>query len=94
MAWASSIKEGASVAMKVVIRTICSMGKVTSCVSMVEVTRANGVKGKDVGLEDKYCVRLSSGGMRHDVISGATTACIDLSSMSVGGKTINDKDMV
>ena len=63
--------------MKVVIRTISLMAEVTSCASMVDLTRASGVKGKDVGMEDKYYVRLWSGGMLHDVISGATTACID-----------------
>ena len=38
---------------------------------------------QEKGLEDKYYVRLSSG-MRPDVISGATTACIDLTKY-VGG---------
>ena len=69
-AWASSIKEGASVAMKVVIRMICLMAEVTLFVLMEEAMKENGVKGKDVGLEDKYYVRLSSGGMLPDVISG------------------------
>ena len=75
-AWASGTRGAGSVAMKVVIRTISLTVKVTSFALTGGVMKENGVKVKDVGLEDRCCVRLWSGGMRHDVISGATTACI------------------
>ena len=45
-AWASSTRGEGSVAMKVVIKMICLMGKVTSCALTVDLTRASGVKEK------------------------------------------------
>ena len=53
-AWASGTRGGASVAMKVVIRTISLTVKVTSYVLMEEATRASGVEGNGAVLEDRF----------------------------------------
>ena len=76
--------------MKVVIKMISSMAKVTLFVLMEEAMKENGVEGNGAVLEDRCCVRLSREGMLHDDISGATTGCIDLSSMLVVGRTIRE----
>ena len=54
VAWASSTRGGASVAMKVVIRTISLMVKVSSYVSMEEAMKENGVEGNGAVLEDRF----------------------------------------
>ena len=53
-AWASSTRVAGSVAMKVAIRTISLMGRVTSYALTEEAMKENGVEGNGAVLEDRF----------------------------------------